>query len=259
VNDTALAVVFITLLSVVSCACFLLILRTAPDNRSDHEAPPPLVDEGQSTTSNLSVVKNPRSPLVDRAGEKRNVAVTFTGFLIGLAYQEAVRPVRVVLESGDFTTVTAALVTTFFVLGLSTFFGAYFHFLVAPWTGLDWVWNFLVVVVSAVFLVFMGGVCTEKASTDNAPWGMFRWVLAYNALMVVWALAILGRLMWSRQMIGASTRRSIAYTVVPALLVVVIFFAFSDRYATVPALLLAAVSIVHFGLDLRILIRVGMV
>lgn len=254
-SQTVLGVLAITVLSLGCCAFMLLVFWAAPDPRRKHASQKPA--EGPPAPG----ISHPAArPTVDTRAQRHTAAITFIGFLIGLAYQEAVSPVSSALKEGHFTWVTAGLVTTFFFFGLSTFFGGFYHFLVAPWTGLGWVCNFLVVVLSAVILVFMAGVCTEQASTGTS-WGMFRWALAYSLLMAVWALAIVGWLAWSRRLQAASTstRASLADTLVATTLVVVIYFAFSDQYATVPALLLAAVAVLRFVRDLQILIHEQMV
>jgi hypothetical protein len=249
VSETTLAVLAIAILSVVSCACFVVIFWTAHDRRL------PLGPPRKPT-----VIYAAADPHVDRKAERRNAAVIFIGFLIGLAYQEAVSPVRDALDDGQFTLVTAGLVTTFFFLGLSTFFGGFFHLLVAPWKGLSWVCNFFVIVLEAVILVFMAGVCTESASTGT-PWDMFRWALVYSVLIAAWALAIFVSRARRRgiRKIGRSMRQSLVDTWVAATLIALISFAVSDRYATVAALLLAAVCVAHFGRDMQILIREGLI
>ena len=192
------------------------------------------------------------------AATRHNAAIIFIGFLIGLAYQEAVRPVRDALDGGDFSLVTAGLVTAFFFYGLSTFFGGFYHLLVAPWSGISWVANFLVIVLSAVILVFMAGVCTEQTS-GKAEWGLFTWAAIYTALMTAWALGITGWLMWraSRKKQGttAATIVTIADTLLGAALVALILVAFSDLHAPAPALLLAAVAVLRFVRDVQVLIQ----
>ena len=54
-------------------------------------------------------------------------------------------------------------------------------------------------------------------------------------------------------------RQSLVDTWVAATLIALISFAVSDRYATVAALLLAAVCVAQFGRDMQILIREGLI
>ncbi len=100
--------------------------------------------------------------------EKRNLLSSiFVTLLIGLAYQEMVTPVRDSLRSAGFTFGTIALFAIFFLTSMRFFIGSQLHLLsegLLKMKGEVWFFDFVVIVLEMVVLVFLGGVASVEAS-----------------------------------------------------------------------------------------------
>jgi hypothetical protein len=120
--------------------------------------------------------------------QQRNGAATaFVGFLIGLAYQEAVGPVRDSVRDDGVTFGTIVLFLAFLLTGLATFLAGYYNLVFSPFERLAWFANFAMLLVLSVLLVFIGGVASPDASRA-ARYGFIDLLLAFFVVSIVWEI-----------------------------------------------------------------------
>jgi hypothetical protein len=185
---------------------------------------------------------------LDRILNQRNTAaIAFVGFLIGLAYQEAVAPVRASVRASGITFTTVAMFVIFFLLGLSLFLASYYSLLLSPFQSIRWLLHFGMFVVQSVVLIFMAGVATLEASR-GARFGFVDVLFLYTAIGSIWAI---GTLAWTYLARKPEERRAVAPFVAASLLpfgvVASVQLVAPDRYARMPIALLMIGIVVYFA------------
>lgn len=174
---------------------------------------------------------------------QRNAAATaFIGILVGLAFQEAVVPVRTSVSGSGPTLVTGCLFLIFLLVSLAAFISAYYSLILGNFRRLGWLLQFAMHVLSSVVLIFMGGVASAPASAE-ARYGFVDLLFLHTLVGAGWSVATLVAL-------PRELRRFLApYTLVAmAWLAVILWVQLSvdDRYATRPIAVLAAASVLRF-------------
>lgn len=97
--------------------------------------------------------------------DRHLIGTAFVGILVGLAYQEAVGPIRESLDSRGITAGTMALSIMFFFTALYLFVSSYIS--LAAYRGLPWFCAFLAEVLQSVVLIFMASLCSEEANVGT--------------------------------------------------------------------------------------------
>jgi hypothetical protein len=194
-----------------------------------------------------------RKLIRQRRGE---AATVFIGFLIGLAYQESVEPVRESIRLHGVAFAPSVLFLVFFFTGLITFLAGYFGLVFSPFDGLGWFLRFLSLVAASVILIFLAGVASVDASRE-ARFGFIDLFLAFNAIALLWDLV---DLVWAyRKKQDAEQRlRNVVSTAVSVGWVLVlanIQWGSADRYGTGSIVLLAATGLVTFIATIAVLVH----
>jgi hypothetical protein len=183
-----------------------------------------------------------------------NPAIAFVGFLIGLAYQEAVKPVTDAITAREFDARTATMFLSFFLLGLMTFLTGYLSIQVAPFQGLSWFLNFLVLSMEALVLVFMAGTTSVKASLGPGP-GFLGYLLVYASIVCLWAIAVLIFLPQMTQQPGIKrskeTLQSGRLSIAPLPLMMLVVAGYKP-YSLPQLLLLGGLIVTTFVLQLKL-------
>lgn len=125
---------------------------------------------------------------VDTREIRNGAALAFVGFLLGVAVQEMVTPVRDALQHSGLSIDNTALAVVFLLTAVTAFILGYFNLVVSDYRGRLWLANFLLFVTEAVLLVFMGGVATVGLSA-HARFGFFDFLIAFYAVDILWLLA----------------------------------------------------------------------
>src|SRR4029453_10371074 len=190
--------------------------------------------------------------------EQRNlIATAFLGFLIGLAYQEAVEPVRESIRAHGLTFGTAALFLAFFLSGLATFLVGSYGLVFSPFEGVRWFLSFVPLIAASVVLIFLAGVASVDASRA-ARYGFLDLFIVFTVTLLLWNLAALvwafvtGQSRDQRASIGWSTGLS----AVPILVLGGIQQT-ADRYANGPMAVLLALVLGSFLVTVVLLIPHG--
>ncbi len=185
----------------------------------------------------------PVNPTEDPRILQRNAAATaFVGFLIGLAYQEAVAPVRTSIRDTGITFVTSAMFLTFFLAGLAAFIAAYYALILGRFKRLDWLLKFAMHIVSSTILIFMGGLVSAGESA-KARYGFVDLLFLYAIIALIWSLGTLVTLdKAGRQVLWPHT----VATLCSFLAVLGVQLLADDRYARLPIAVLAAVAVLRF-------------
>jgi hypothetical protein len=117
-------------------------------------------------------------------------ALTFLGFLIGLAYQEAVAPAGRVLSETGVTLVDGAMFLGFFLLGLTTFLFGSYNLAGSQRKKVAWLANFTTMVLEGVILIFLARVVSADA-TRGATVGFVELVFAFLVVDALWNVVTL--------------------------------------------------------------------
>jgi hypothetical protein len=178
------------------------------------------------------------------------------GFLIGLAYQEAVKPVTTAIGARQFDARTALMFLSFFLLGLMTFLMGYLGLQVGPYQGLPWFLNLFVLSLEALVLVFMAGTTSVQASLGPGP-GFLGYLLAYASIVCLWAIACL---VFYPQLFGQphkeiskGTAQSGRLSIAPLPLAMLVVAGYKP-YSLPQLLLLAGLIVTIFVLQVKLLL-----
>jgi hypothetical protein len=174
---------------------------------------------------------------------QRNAAATaFIGILVGLAFQEAVVPVRTSVSTSGPSFVTGCLFLIFLLVSLAAFIAAYYSLILGNFERLGWLLQFSMHVLSSVVLIFMGGVASAEASAA-ARYGFIDLLFLYALIGAGWSVATLVALPRAlRRFLAPYTRVAMAWLAV----ILWVQLGVDDRYATVPIAVLAAASVLRF-------------
>jgi hypothetical protein len=171
----------------------------------------------------------PEDPIEARILQRNTAATAFVGFLIGLAYQEAIAPVRTSIIVSGITFVTSAIFITFFLLGLATFIACYYSLILGAYGRLAWLVQFAMFAIESVVLIFMGGVASADASA-RARYGFVDLLFLYVTLGTVWSLATLAWTLWKRRPLTGRLAPFSAVTVWYFTVVLLVQLLADDRY-----------------------------
>jgi hypothetical protein len=145
--------------------------------------------------------------------EKRvSVASTFVSMLIALAFSEMVLPVKASIAKDGFTLGTFLLVIVFFLTTLRIWIGNELYLRrpdVVSSRGKIWLFDFIMIVVESIILVFLATTCSETAARE-ARVGFVGILLILYAVDVLWVLSI-----WARQVLLQWFRLSVKGNKIP--------------------------------------------
>ncbi len=135
------------------------------------------------SSENLPLGGDPRS----------RFAGLFYGVLIGIAFQEAVTPIRADfrLEDGP-TLATIVLALVFFLTSVRFLYGNELHLAQVKQHDNGWVWliDFAVIVFEAFVMIFLGGICSKQESAVLARYGFFRVLAVLYAIDILWIVLL---------------------------------------------------------------------
>jgi hypothetical protein len=141
-----------------------------------------------------------------------SVASTFVSMLIALAFSEMVLPVKASIAKDGFTLGTSLLVVVFFLTTLRNWIGNELYLRrpdVVSSVGKIWLFDFIVIVVESIILVFLATTCSETAARE-ARVGFVEILLILYAVDVLWVLS-----MWARQVLLGWLQPSIQTNKIP--------------------------------------------
>jgi hypothetical protein len=185
-------------------------------------------------------------PLQLRPREIRNAAaLAFVGFLIGIAVQEMVTPVRAAIQHSGISVDSAALGLVFLLTALTAFVLGQFNIMVTAYKGSVWLMNFLIFVAEAVILIFMGGVATVALSTKNL-YGFFDYLGAFYVVDLVWTALTIAVSGAKRPDALSALKRYGIPQIIPMVVLVVIAVVADDPYGRTPLVIFTCVVAVDF-------------
>ena len=132
------------------------------------------------------------------------------GFLIAIAYQNAVAVASSALSEHGVLALDAVLVVSFFLLGLALFLSGYFV-LSAATGGMPWLVDLTMLTMEGVILMFIGNVISTEA-TRGSKVGFPALFAALAVVDIIWAISL-----------GIRTRRVLEPLIVLPLLIAVVF------------------------------------
>lgn len=141
---------------------------------------------------------------------RNGAAVAFLGFLIAIAYQNAVAVASSALSEHGVLALDAVLVVSFFLLGLALFLSGYFV-LSAATGGMPWLVDLTMLTMEGVILMFIGNVISTEA-TRGSKVGFPALFAALAVVDIIWAISL-----------GIRTRRVLEPLIVLPLLIAVVF------------------------------------
>jgi hypothetical protein len=189
--------------------------------------------------------------------ERRSQAATiFIGFLIGLAFQEAVGPVRDSIRAHGVAFAPTVLFLVFFVRGLITFLIGYYSEVFSQFQGLRWLLRYFLFVAASVILIFMASVASVDASRE-ARYGFIDLFFVFSVIMVLWNLVDLEWVYRTRQTEEQKRLNlwSTAMSVALVLVLLAIQWWSADRYGTGPIAILGIVNLALLLATVAALVR----
>jgi hypothetical protein len=149
-----------------------------PPEQADKAKPPKQTDKAKSAED------------TEKAKRRADVASAFIGFLIGLAMQETVQPVRESVRTLGIAWASVGLFVIFFLTCMRFFIGSVLHLqkkTLLEKSGVVWFTDFLVIAYESTILIFMAGVSTVEASS-RAKFGFFAQLRFLFIVDIAWVV-----------------------------------------------------------------------
>jgi hypothetical protein len=167
-----------------------------------------------------------------------------------------IAPVRDSMRAEGVTLGTSILFVVFFLTSLRFFIGAQFHLIdesLLKMRGDVWFYDFFVIVLEMVALIFLGGVISVE-SNRNSQVGFIEFLILLLAIDVFWVVSqwVMGRLTaaWRRSKVPWAWAILNLATIV--LLGAILVLA-PEPYATVPLMWMGAFAVVAFIVDVLLI------
>lgn len=201
----------------------------------------------------------------DSIREKRNLLSSFfVTVLIGLAYQEMIPVVRDAVRNDSYVLGTSLLAVIFFLTSMRFFIGNQLHLgsnTLLRMPGLLWLYDLSLIIIQCVVLIFIGGVSSVTESL-NSPIGFVGLLVILYALDVTWIL--------SQWVIGKAIKSCdrcenipwawfILNTILIALILALNFFFLDDWYSTRGIIILFALNLIAFVVDVILVDQYGVI
>jgi biotin transporter BioY len=127
----------------------------------------------------------------DLADRKDLLSQLFVVLLIGLAYQEMIRPVRDWVRAYGVTYSVLVLTAAFFLTSLRFFIGAQLHLvdesITRPRSPI-WIMDFMVIAFEMILFIFLGGLTSVNANA-NAHYDFLEILILILAVDILWVVA----------------------------------------------------------------------
>lgn len=183
---------------------------------------------------------------------RRDLSTLFSAFLIAIAYQEMVNPVRESMQREGITVATVAMFIVFFVTSIRFLIGCHLHLTsdeITAAPGKIWLFDLVVITLEMTLIIFMGGV-TSVAASSHSRLGFVEWLVLLYVLDVLWVVA-----QWGMHKLSPSWRRerfTWSWAILNAVFLALIWvmsIATGDLLTNTGLIALAVLSVLAFFVD----------